>query len=321
MKVCLKELRETRIWLLASQRKGFLPAVFDIRYSVGTPLWREAQALIRSPSGIEVLAPERVTGRIRHALLDFDGTISVLREGWERVMAPLMVEMIAGEAGDPDGSIRREVERYVDESTGIQTILQMEWLAEAVARRRGREHARRPEEYKAVYNERLLRPVGERLERLERGEVTREDLMLAGAEGFLRALAARGVILYLASGTDREYVVAEAAALGVDGYFRGGIFGAVGASREESKARVIRDILEGHDLRGDELLVVGDGPVEIREGRARGAVTVGVASDEVRRRGWNPRKRERLVRAGADILIPDFMAVDGLLALLLPAGG
>ncbi|MBM4041570.1 MAG: HAD family hydrolase [Planctomycetes bacterium] len=267
---------------------------------------------------VEVLNPSIECDRIHHALFDFDGTISILRQGWERVMVPLMVEMIAGSVGDPDGAIRHEVERYVDESTGIQTVLQMDWLVKAVAGHRGPDHALTAEEYKAIYNERLMRHIAERLARLESGQTPRDEMMLAGAEAFLQALAARGITLYVASGTDVEDVRREAAALGVARYFRGGIFGAVGASRQCSKAAVIRDILDTHRLEGPELLVVGDGPVEIREGKARGALTVGVASDEVRRRGLNPRKRERLLAAGADIIVPDFTAGEALLALLFP---
>jgi len=269
-------------------------------------------------ANVEVLNSSIGRAPFHHALFDFDGTISVIREGWERVMAPLMTEMIAGQAGDPDGSVRREVERYVDESTGLQTILQMDWLAQTVARRRGADNALTAEEYKALYNERLMRHIHDRLARLTSGQTPREEMMLAGAEPFLQALAGHGVTLYVASGTDVGDVRREAAALSVARYFRGGIFGAVGASRACSKAAVVRDILESHRLEGPELLVVGDGPVEIREGKARGAVAVGVASDEVRRRGLNPRKRERLVAAGADIIIPDFTAAEALLALLFP---
>jgi len=270
------------------------------------------------PNSIEIINTGAELGRFRHALFDFDGTISVIREGWERVMVPMMVEMLAGEEGDPEGSIRREVEQYVDESTGVQTILQMEWLAEAVARRRGPAQALTAYEYKGIYNERLLEPVRERLGRLERGDLRREDLMIAGAEDFVRALGERGLTLYLASGTDVEHVRHEAAALGVDRCFGGGIFGALGSVEAYSKGKVIREILDAHHLSGPELLVVGDGPVEIREGKARGAVTLGVASDEARRRGLNPHKRDRLIAAGADLLIPDFTAAAGLLALLLP---
>jgi hypothetical protein len=64
------------------------------------------------------------------------------------------------------------------------------------------------------------------------------------------------------------------------------------------------------------LVTFGDGPVEIRETKRRGGFTVGVASDEVRRFGLNARKRTRLIRAGADIVVPDFSQWKTLLGLL-----
>lgn len=269
-----------------------------------------------APDPIEVVNPSVRIGRFRHALLDFDGTISVIREGWERVMMPLMIERIAGDEGDPDGAIRREVERYVDQSTGLQTILQMDWLAQAVARRRGADEALSAEAYKALYNERLLHSVRERLERLERGEVPREEMMIAGAEAFVRGLAERGVRLYVASGTDVEDVRHEAAALGVADYFQGRIFGAVGDIRVEAKRLVLKRIFQEHGLSGSAVVTFGDGPVEMRQTRKRDGVAVGVASDEVRRFGLNPAKRSRLIRAGADLLVPDFSQHQRLLAVL-----
>jgi beta-phosphoglucomutase-like phosphatase (HAD superfamily) len=90
----------------------------------------------------------------------------------------------------------------------------------------------------------------------------------------------------------------------------------VGDLKIEAKRVVLERILHTGGLRPDELVVVGDGPVEIREGRRRGAYTVGVASDEVRRQGWDQRKRTRLIRAGADIVVPDFGQLEPLLAHL-----
>jgi hypothetical protein len=60
---------------------------------------------------------------------------------------------------------------------------------------------------------------------------------------------------------------------------------------------------------------VGDGPVEIREAVARGAVALGIASDEVRRQGWKAGKVARLKAAGAHLLIPDFTSAQALLKL------
>ncbi len=268
---------------------------------------------------LEVLNPNVSLGHIRHALFDFDGTISTIRQGWEEIMRPLMVEMICDGADVPPErreAIEREVAEYVDRSTGILTIRQMEWLAEAVRRHGLAREPRSAREYKAIYNERLLRPVRERLGRLERGEVTVDDLMIAGARRFLELLVEREVVLYLASGTDHEYVMEEAGALGIVPLFSGGIYGALDETEAHDKARIIQRILDDHDLHGAELVVVGDGPVEIREAKDRGALALGVASDEVRRRGWNERKRQRLINAGADLLIPDFTQAETLARIL-----
>jgi len=58
---------------------------------------------------------------------------------------------------------------------------------------------------------------------------------------------------------------------------------------------------------------MGDGPVEIVEGRKVGALCIGVASDEIRRHGINYSKRTRLIKAGAHIIIPDFSQLSILL--------
>jgi phosphoglycolate phosphatase-like HAD superfamily hydrolase len=283
--------------------------------------------------GLEIVNPNVPLGQVRHALFDFDGTISTIRQGWEEIMVPLMVEVICDGAA-PTPEIEAEVRDYVDRSTGILTIRQMEWLAEAVQRHGlarlssprgrgsgpgptpGRTRPLTPRDYKRLYNERLMIPVRERLGRLAHGEVTPDELMIAGARRFVTGLCERGVTLYLASGTDDVYVWAEAEALGIAGLFDRRIYGARDDTEEYTKERIIQRILDDHSLSGPELLVVGDGPVEIRNARARDAVALGVASDEVHRSGLNSRKRRRLLDAGADLIVPDFTAADTLLRFL-----
>jgi hypothetical protein len=114
---------------------------------------------------IDPAAPARL-GRIGHVLFDFDGTISVLREGWERVMAPLMVEMIC-DGGSSTREIESEVAEYVDYSTGIVTIEQMQWLAEAVRRHGLARHPLSAAEYKQIYVDRLRVGVQRRLDVLD----------------------------------------------------------------------------------------------------------------------------------------------------------
>jgi phosphoglycolate phosphatase-like HAD superfamily hydrolase len=114
-------------------------------------------------------------------------------------------------------------------------------------------------------------------------------------------------------------VLEEAEALDVASFFEGRIYGAMEDTEDYSKERIIERILSSHDLAGEELLVVGDGPVEIRHAREHGALALGVAVDEARRQGLSPRKRERLLAAGADLIVTDFLHHEALAALLVGA--
>lgn len=85
----------------------------------------------------------------------------------------------------------------------------------------------------------------------------------------------------------------------------------------EAKKIVLEQIL--NDIgpeNASRLITFGDGPVEIRATHKRGGYTVGLASDEIRRFGLNRNKRSRLIKAGADIVIPDYSRMSAMLALL-----
>jgi len=262
------------------------------------------------------LCHEVETGNIRHAVFDFDGTISMIRDGWQNVMVPMMVDVLLAETPTTEGreALERIVVEFVDGLTGKQTIYQMLQLCEEVKKRRG--EPKSPLDYKDLYNSLLLPIVNERIARLERGEIQGEELRLHKSLEFLQKLRARGVKLYLASGTDIEFVQHEADLLGVVPYVDGGIFGALREYKNFSKAMVIQKILTDFNLKGSELLIVGDGYVEIENAKAVGAIAVGVASMENNRYNMNADKRNRLIRAGADILIPDFREGERLVAYL-----
>jgi phosphoglycolate phosphatase-like HAD superfamily hydrolase len=264
---------------------------------------------------LEIAHPSVRLGRVRYALFDFDGTLSVIRHGWEQIMIAVMLEGICN-SQSPDPQIVDEVSQYVDKSTGILTIKQMKWLEEAVRLYGISEIQRSASEYKRIYNDRLLQPVLQRLALLDGSLETRDAWMVAGARDFLHRLAQRGVKLFMASGTDQEYVVQEAGALGIRDYFGDHIYGAKGDSELDSKELVIQRILDEQDLQGEELLVVGDGPVEIQSARQRGAVALGIAANELDRTGLDPRKRQRLLDAGANFIIANFLHSAELVEIL-----
>jgi rfaE bifunctional protein kinase chain/domain len=283
------------------------------------------QAVYFEESEIELCYPLETLdrGRFKHAVFDHDGTVSALREGWEKVMEPVMIKAILGdhyETADENLYVRvvERVKDFIDKSTGIQTVIQMEGLVEMV-----QEFGLVPADkildkfgYKQIYNDALMQMVNRRLCKLENGELDVNDYAIKGAVPFLRKLFDRGIRLYLASGTDREDVVREAEAMGYAALFTGGIYGAIGDVQKYSKKIVLNNIIKENGLHGSELVTLGDGPVELRECRKVGGTSIGIASDEIRRHGLNVEKRTRLIRAGAHAVIPDFSQTGKLVELL-----
>src|SRR5437899_5561607 len=87
---------------------------------------------------IEILRPDLPRGRFRFVLFDFDGTLSLIREGWPQVMIPMMVDILGqtGTGESPD-QLTAAVEDFVMRLNGRQTIYQMMQLADEVRRRGG----------------------------------------------------------------------------------------------------------------------------------------------------------------------------------------
>ena len=144
-------------------------------------------------------------------IFDFDGTLSTLRCGWEVVMRKLMGEILG------EYITMEEIDRFIDESTGIQTIFQMKWIAEQLEKRGIAPLD--PWDYKAEYNRRLMLNIEDKKQALLSGACEKETYLMAGSEELLKMIKSHGINIYVASGTDQPDVQAEAAALGLDKYF------------------------------------------------------------------------------------------------------
>lgn len=266
-------------------------------------------------ASLEIIKPLTKNIDIQVILFDFDGTISTLRQGWEQIMEPLMIEMICGSI-IPDRKlekeIKKEVREYINESTGIQTIFQMQWLKKKVIEYGCNAEILDIWDYKKEYNDRLLKMVSTRMKKLDSGEKTPEEFIIKGSVEFLKALYNKGYQLYLASGTDHPDVLHEAEVLGVKKFFKK-IAGAPVNRIDSSKANVINFLLEEKGLKGSQVLIIGDGKVEISMGIDKKSITLGVATDEVNREGINNWKRERLIRAGAHAITGDFTNYEEIL--------
>ena len=254
----------------------------------------------------------------RVVLFDFDGTLSLIRSGWMNVMVPMMVEILADlKTGETEEQLRAVVEDFVWRLTGKETIYQMMALADAIEMRGGKPLD--PLVYKKIYLDRLWEKIESRVESLRRGQADPEQYLVPGALELLEELKARGLTMYLASGTDEIYMKEEARLLGVSSYFDGGVYGALDDYKSFSKAILIQRILSSAEFSGRQILVFGDGYVEIEEVKNVGGVAVGVASEEPACMRVDPWKRERLIGVGADYIVPNFLCREELFVSLFSA--
>ena len=271
------------------------------------------RSILEAQWGMEIV--KRPGTHFRCALFDFDGTLSLIRTGWQEIMIPYFVEVLAKTPKAEDReSIEEEVTYFVDILTGKQTIFQCMRLNDEVVRRGG--DAVDPIVYKTEYLRRLNIHIQNRKKALRDG-CEPQNYLVPGSIALLTFLSEMGCSLYLASGTDEVDVLEEAKLLGLDAHFGQHIYGA----KDDiitvcTKSEVIKRIIADNNIDGSEILSFGDGFVEIELISDMGGYSVGVATDEARFDSVHPRKRERLLEAGASLIIPDFSEAKKLVDFL-----
>src|SRR5216684_2846486 len=105
--------------------------------------------------------------KISHVLFDFDGTLSLIRQGWPEVMVPMFVEMLPPLPDETEAARRQLCYDDIMRLNGKQTIYQMMQLAERISERGG--VPREPLWYKHEYLRRLDERIRDRLEALRTG--------------------------------------------------------------------------------------------------------------------------------------------------------
>jgi len=183
---------------------------------------------------------------ISHVLFDFDGTLSLLREGWPEVMVPMFTEMLPPRGDEIESDRRQLALDDIMRLNGKQTIYQMIQLCERIKERGGQ--PREPLWYKREYLCRLDARIRVRIEAVRNRKTRPEEFLVFGARQILDELERRGLELYLASGTDEPFVKEEAALLEIDRYFGPHIYGAIDDYKSFSKKLVIERILKENQI-------------------------------------------------------------------------
>lgn len=255
--------------------------------------------------------------RISHVVFDFDGTLSLIREGWPVIMLGMFIEMLPSRRDDHPDAVREMLFDDMMKLNGKQTIYQMIQFAERVKERGG--NPQEPLWYKHEYLQRLETKIQDRIENLRTKARDADEYLVLGSKNLLKLLQKRGLNLYLASGTDEIFVKREAELLGVTEFFGAHIYGAKDDYKSFSKKMVIERILRENQIPGERLLAFGDGYVEIENTKEVGGLAVAVASDEANNGSGriDEWKRNRLLGVGADVVIPDYRDAEPLLNRIL----
>ncbi|HEV3440652.1 MAG TPA: HAD family hydrolase [Gemmata sp.] len=266
----------------------------------------------------ELVNPSVRRGPFRAVLFDFDGTLSLIREGWPRVMVGMMIERLREQmlAREPESELWSYLDRLVMAQNGAPTIRQMEVFVEEMRRRGGMPAD--SWDYLRQYIDRLMEMVRGRWHVLETGQAQPADWAVPGVHALLGNLRNRQLPLFVASGTEYDHVAHEARILRVNEFFPTGINAPKNNDPSFRKANVIARVLAELGIRGEELLSFGDGMVETAEVKRVGGVAIGVASSEYGSGLGvvNATKRAALIDAGADLIIPDYSRQEELVSWL-----
>lgn len=118
-----------------------------------------------------------------------------------------------------------------------------------------------------------------RLSLLEKGELHAEDLMVPGAPEFLRYLRSKGIKCYVLTGSAKNSVEREVDLLGLRDIFgKEGVRGFDLKKKIDSKEAVILEIAKREDAKEQEILIAGDGKVEIKAGVENGFTVMALRS-------------------------------------------
>jgi phosphoglycolate phosphatase len=264
---------------------------------------------------LEVIRPCAAPGRLRHAVFDFDGTLALLRAGWQGVMADLFRAELRPLV--PPEVLEAMLAEPIDGMAGRPTLEQMRWLSAALARLGG--NPLTPEAYLGRFRQRLDALIEQRHMTIESGQALPSAWCVPGAPDFLRDLRQRGVTCYIASGTAEPRVQLEAGWLDLAQHCAL-IWGAEAGHEPEAKRALLAHLEARYQPGPGEVAVFGDGAPEIAGARATGAAAIGVVSQELEGPALSARKRPYLLSAGADALVPDFSQALELVKYFWPQG-
>ncbi|WDE98228.1 HAD hydrolase-like protein [Lentisphaera profundi] len=239
------------------------------------------------------------------AIIDFDGTLTRVRCGWEDKMKEFFLSKIFTDKTTLSPELSQEARSMCDEwiaqAPGTTIVQQISALANIL------DFCKITYDFDRLIDEFDIYSSDWEYQRVneckESGEL--ESLMLLGARKFLEDLQALGYELHLLSGTSHEKLIFECKTLGLSHFFKH-IQGFETHLAMPYKPQSIRKTIADYKYEVKSTLIIGDGLTELNAGRELKCPCIGVAIDENDGKSCDTHKLQILKDAGFEDIISDF---------------
>ncbi len=205
--------------------------------------------------------------------IDWDGTLSTLRQGAPGVLRTFMLQAFRDAGLDP-AAYQEEIRIFVHSSAGSTAHTQAQKISHLLESLGGR-----PFSNTTVAGDALSCGYDQRC--LARLKWQPRRWLLPGAVGLLTECRRRGIAVHLVTGSPQASVENELRHLRLISYFTG-VHGASPVDGPDFKRLRFEAIATKHGIPSSELGVVGDGPAEMRAGKVLSSPRIGIAIEESR---------------------------------------
>ena len=242
--------------------------------------------------------------KIKCVILDYDGTLTTFRKGWEFILYPYVRDCIDKDhTAEVNPELEEDIQYFVAHAGGTNPRQLMGRLADLIKKYTGQCESIEYyiKDYGKIFNGEIQRRVAE-------FSHNSEKYVIHGVRPLLDFLDENNVINYVVTGSCDKAVSDELSILEMSKYFKG-VYGANAQTIGNHKEDAIEEIMATHNFGKTEVLIVGDGSTEIRAAKKMSLPSLGIASDE-HNGGLCPQKREMLIDVGADVIVADYSNFD-----------
>lgn len=240
--------------------------------------------------------------RVKCIILDYDGTLTTLRKGWNVILTDYAKSKI-NPYNRPCDLIDDRILHLTTHAGGTtprQLVKRLMDIIEELGHI-SKEEIGTIEHYAKDYADHFQEKINDRLENFSNES---ESYVIESVRPMLDFIQSRETINYIVTGSCETAVTNELKLLGMDSFFVK-VYGATLEMEGNLKLDAMNEIISRHGLNKDEVLIIGDGSTEMRAARDLGLPSIGIASNEDEG-GLCQKKRQLLIDLGAHAIIADY---------------